>query len=214
MTKRDKDGLLIVGTLLGLIILIAVVVCGTSVVNPVLLTLLLLVIQHVILMSKVCDMYYSVLNSEVGFIKYIPVVNELCIFPPTLAIATLIGWVCTILSAVLSFVPVTVIADIFSEHFAMNYTVRVMLLAIVCYFLTSLIRGAGLMSVLQNVIRMYKQAASNTHLPLLIPSVIASLFPLTKILTVGLIFERLHALTILRNYHYEEDIEKDKMKEE
>lgn len=160
MNKKDKDNMIILGALVGIIFLFFFFNFITRKIYFIVLVGIILGVQTFLIIPAICKYYYILNDQEATYERYIPFYQELTIFPPTLAKFLAFLWVGTAilfliitlgsksgaLGSVLGLEVIVTIERVFGDTLA-NILALVL---IVSNFAT----GAGFMHVRKDVMRM------------------------------------------------------------
>lgn len=95
MNKKDKDNMIILGALVGIIFLFFFFNFITRKIYFIVLVGIILGVQTFLIIPAICKYYYILNDQEATYERYIPFYQELTIFPPTLAKFLAFLWVGT-----------------------------------------------------------------------------------------------------------------------
>jgi hypothetical protein len=146
MTKKDKNSLLIIGFIAAYIVLSVLFVVGGKAVDTKWIVLLTVILEFIVVQPSVTKLYYEFFGEKAG-LRFIPVYNELAMFPKTIANITLVLWGLVALFVATSFISTNFLMQFMSANSALNFPFRMLQFAILGYIILNVVRGIGFCKV-------------------------------------------------------------------
>lgn len=160
MNKKDKDNMLILGTLVGCILLFFFFNFITKKIYFIVLVGIILAVQTFIIIPAICKYYYELNGLKPGYDRFIPLYQELTIFPEALAKSLAVMWTGTaILFLIITLGSKSgVLGTVFGLQIIINIEnafgdTLANILALVL-IISNFATGAGFMHVRKDVMRM------------------------------------------------------------
>lgn len=160
MNKKDKDNMLILGTLVGCILLFFFFNFITKKIYFIVLVGIILAVQTFIIIPVICKYYYELNGLKPGYDRFIPLYQELTIFPEALAKFLAVMWAGTaILFLIITLGSKSgVLGTVFGLQIIINIEnafgdTLANILALVL-IISNFATGAGFMHVRKDVMRM------------------------------------------------------------
>ena len=207
ISKEDKNNLIIIAVLVGIIAYVAVCYTGTRYL-PLKRVGLICFLAMFILMGMITKRYLEVYRIKVGWIGYVPFLNAINTFPPVPALLLCVNLVVTAIALILTFLPADLLIHVMNAHAAMNIgsiTLSVAYVSVYCLFF---VLGAGYCAIYRDVRSMLYKATGLqcpktecVNYALLFLSII-NILGLSAILT---------ALTRLQRFNYHEGDEEEEI---
>ena len=220
MNRKDRDGLIGGVFVAGLVALFAVVYFNVKFINPYWIGVIALVYQFVYAMPRIHKYYLQLHELESSkVVRYIPILNEITLFSTVYSTITMIGGGICVLLVMIGLAPMAnitfftpMIAAIFGDQLAMDYTFYCMLLALTVYALLNVVRGMGFAELLREVNRQHAEyfgklgggPIGNTFEGIIY---IALFIPLIRVLSFGFIGDRVHKMVSLNDIRNMKDTE-------
>lgn len=220
LSKRDQGSLLSIAFLIIFVVLVAAFYLGSKMINPLVLGLFVLILEHFILTPTVCKLYYQVNNLEPSLTCYIPLWGEIQMFSGKLAVITLVSEIITVVLAVIMLIGPSTVFAFAGMGFALHAGNYIIGLCIVALVLTNVFRGLGLFSVIRDVDSMIRKvykskrgagAASKAYKTL---QIIIGFVPIARSVTLVLCYEDLVRLVRCNQYNTNLDLDNRKKMEE
>ena len=154
INKEDKDALVMLVVLAGLITICFGITQVTKYLPLNLIALAVVLIEFVWCMPRICKKYYAVNGQDAGVIAYVPFMNIIACFKPLTAKITAVLAVIALVLYGAAWIPAAVYVKTFGEHFALNASVHFVMYAFFVFLVTEIFVGIGYCGVLHNVHRM------------------------------------------------------------
>lgn len=161
MNSRDKNKLLILFILIAYIAITVSFIVGTSHLQWWMIIVCIVGFQYLIIQPKVCKLYYKANKLDAGFGCYIPIWNELMMFKPKDSVISLCSYVLLAFAAIALFIPASFVANVFGEHFALNFGTYVIRFAVIAILINSIAVGVSFSHVHSRIRRMEAEFADN-----------------------------------------------------
>lgn len=207
MNKKDKDSFLIVIATLVMVLMAITFYFTSKYVNPLYIGIVVIIIQCLYITPRLTRLYFKLFNVNIGVTRYIPLWNELICFKPIIANITLASWVLIVFMIILSFLDPSIVAKIFGEHFALNYTFNILKVTIIIYLFNNIIRGIGLCGV-TNTVNQFHADLVGVSFKVNILGVLSNILyfiPICRAMSMVQISDRLQKLVELNNYTSDEE---------
>jgi len=195
LNRMDRDGVIIVIYAAVLIFGSVVMSLVTRGVNTAIIGILTIVLEVFFLVPKMDRLYLKILGMEApGWKAYIPVWNELMVFPIKISTICTVVWIVNLISFLLCFIPGSLLYRIFGFDFVLNFAPYLIIVSLIIFLLNSVLRGIGFNAIRKNVAEMKADVTGIT------PKV--TFFKLLQSLTLYLPIFRILGLMMINNILY------------
>lgn len=154
MSSKDKNGLIILATTVGLIILCVFFYFSTLAIPAWILAAGSLILQCFVCVPAVSEKYYKVYKSRIGMSRYVPLWNEISLMSSGVAVTVVIEVVVLVLTFIASRIPISVVGSVLGVQAGIQWGYNCVVIMIVLLIALDLTIGFGLSGVLKNVNRM------------------------------------------------------------
>lgn len=161
MNKKDKEQILIVVFILAFILISIAFIVGTKIIPVKWIVVAVLALQCLYLVPSIVKMYYEANGYQIGFTRFIPFWNQISIFPSKIALSTLITLIGTALAVGCIFIPATIRANLFGEHFALNSGIYAIRLGAVFFIAYNIFVGVGYSHVFRDIKNMLAELSKS-----------------------------------------------------
>ena len=213
MSKKDKESLILIAFFVAIILEVLVVSAGIKIIKPLYLGIFIVLVEIFFFIPRTARMYYRVMGEKLGMEAYIPIFNEIIMYPPTLARVSLVIWVITFLLIGCSFISNDVYASIFGMHFGLNSTFRILQIAILVFLVQCVVRAIAMGKVSFSVYRkygQYREYSLNKNFSKCMQCILFFI-PVVRVLAFSMLYNDLFVLT---NFNNVEAKKEKKLKEE
>lgn len=200
LNNKDKDNLIIVGVLVGLVALVVLFYNGTRYL-PLKWIGIICCILTLVLFALVTKKYLELYKLDAGVATYIPLVNCMNIFPRTIALLLCFDVGIAAVAALLTFIPAGVLTTVLDTQTAMNIGDKALSVLYVAIYVLFIILGAGFCAVYHDVRRMLVVATGMKRPKTDFVNYPLMFLPVISILGLSSI---LSALSTLQRYGYHE----------
>lgn len=201
MNRNDKDKLIILGFFIGFILVAVGLIVGTKRIPVKFIFVIMLAIQYLIAVPRICKDYYEVKGAHAKWDRFIPFWNEITIFNSKIAILTIISYVLLIIGVVGVFVPTEVINNLFGEAFMYNFGDWVLRYIAVIVIANDIITALGYYKVMRDVNVMHQQLIRRAQTVKLEVLYYFLLFiPMIRLISLCFLMDRLNKLNRLNKF--------------
>lgn len=209
MNQNDQNKFVILGFLLGVIALFAFFTYTTKSLPTWIFITLIFAVQTFIVTPMVCKYYYQVNDSEIGFSRFIPFYQNVCIFNQIPAIMVVVIFVIMLVAAI-GFLPLDIFIAILGEHNAMQLGTIAANTEIIMAVLYNVVTGVGLFSVFRDVNYIDLQFTGNSrHSKSEVINYFLIFIPCIRCIALSMLLNRLMKLAKLNDYRVGDDEEVD-----
>lgn len=201
MNKRDKDKLFILLIVVIYIAGVVAMIMGTKFIPWPWLIGVMVVLEYFVVQPHICNLYYRANNGKASIARFIPFWNEIMMFKPSDAIASLLSYVTVALSVVALYVPSEVVAKLFGEKVMFNYGTAVIRIIAVMLLINCIVIGISFTHVLSKIKRMHAELTVGGKLYTFnIFSFVLLFFPLLRMISLAGMMNVLIKLVNINNY--------------
>lgn len=204
MSRKDKDKLLILGTFVGVILLVITFYFGSKVVPWYVIAIAVLVAEFGYFAPKVCKDYYELNKVKIGVSRWVPLYNELCMMEPHCVTATLVAGGAALTIFLVRFIPNTVIGSLFGIKAGMFWGYNTVPIFIMALVVLDIIFGIGLCKVFRQVNYMIFDYTKAHVAKIECIYYLLLLLPLVRVCAIAALYSKTQML-IKTGYGYQDD---------
>lgn len=206
LSNKDRDNLIIVGVLIGIVLLV-VFFYNTTRFLPLKWIGVICCVMTCVLFALITKKYLELYRLDAGIATYIPLINCINIFPRSIALLLCIDMACCLVSGLITFIPADILMRFMNSHTAMNVGGVSLSVLYVAVYVMFVVLGAGFCSVYHDVRRMLHEATGIKRPKLDFINYPLMFLPVISVLGLSSI---LSGLSTLQRYGYHEgEVEED-----
>lgn len=208
----DKNALLIVGVLVGMLILIAVFYHGVRYIPLSWLAIGIMLVELLFIMPSVCQLYYKLYNANIGILRFIPLYNALKVFPGFISMAVLVCLGVIVVTGLIAFGPAMFVTNS-NAVFIMNLSYNAVGIILIECAIFSILLGIGYTVVVRDVRQMRNEL---THAKVSAMEIIYLVFVYVPFLRAFALLNLYSSMTMLlsNGYHVGMDLSSVEISEE
>ena len=201
MNKNDKVKLLIVAFVLAYVLVAVGMIVGVKHIPIGWIIVITLAVQTFYVIPQICKLYYKANGAEAGVDRFIPFYQELCLFSPKIAKATLVAMIATGVPFVILALP-TGMKTFLPEAVLLNYGNYCMRFGIVAIVAESILVGTGFASVFRGIKQMLAELSPSFAKTSNVEYVyyVLLFIPLIRCISLVSFFDKLNKLVTINGY--------------
>lgn len=213
MNENDKNKFLILGFLVGVIALFAFFTFSTKMLPVWIFIALIFAVQTFIIVPMICKYYYNVNDSYIGFSRFIPFYQNICIFSRVPAILICIVFALMLIAGI-GLIPLDIFQTILGEYRVLQLSTISINAEIILILIYNIITGIGYFGVFRDVNLIHLQFTNTTkHSRFEVVNYILLFIPCIRCIALSMLLNRLTVLDKLNNYRIDEDEEIEELYE-